>query len=198
MLKTTHYSGSFLTILVFILVISFHQGFSQVGLGAEGVINYPGVLASEKNDIRFKPGFGYGFFVRHDVYDSGNWKLDFRYAAVISKHSAELPRSGNTDYEFSNFSIDFIIRILSEEYNGLYTGLSANLLSAVSNNKYLNDYSAESVYPSVIFGYGYVWAEGFDFFVELKTGFGSTKAGPEKIPVTGPALHTGITMYISE
>lgn len=187
-----------LSLTVIVIVIMANTAFAQVGLGAKGVVNYPGVLTSEKNNIRFEPGLGYGFFIRHDVYSAEEWNIDFRYSAVVSRHQAGLPRSGDTSYEFSDFSVDFIIEINSLNLKGFYSGLAVNFMSAVSSNKYINDYSDESLYPSIIFGYSYNWVEGFDLFAELITGFGSTKAGPEKIPITGPALHLGLTMYISE
>ncbi|MCB9057110.1 MAG: hypothetical protein H6627_00980 [Calditrichae bacterium] len=184
-------------IYLFIPIIS-NTIFAQVGLGTKGVINYPGILTSEQNNIRFDPGFGYGFFIRHDVYSAADWNLDFRYSAVVSKHSAKLPRSGDTNYKFSDFSVDFIVEFNALKIKGLYSGLALNFMSAVSSNRYISDYSDETLYPSILLGYSYNWAEGFDFFAEFIAGFGSTKAGPEKIPITGPALHLGLTMYISE
>ena len=189
--KTTFW----VTLIIFILLKQ--NVYSQIGLGAKGAINYPGLSQSDKNGIRFNPGIGYGFFIRHDVYSFSSYKMDFRYSAVISNHIANLPLSGNTKYDFSNFSIDVIFKSV-ENNSQWYGGFALNLLSAVSHNKYINDYSSETIYPSLFAGWKYNWAEGFDVFVEFSGGFGETKAGPEKIPITGLNLHTGITMYISE
>lgn len=174
--------------------------YAQIGVGAEANVSYPGVFTSDKNNIRFKTGIGYGFFIRHDVYKAQNWQAHLRYRATVSHHKANLPFEEKSDYKFSNFGIDLLIHFVIYQRSNFYSGLSVNLLSTVVENKYYKDFSSEKILPSILLGWNYNWAEGFDLYTEINTRFGSVDAGPdsEHLPVTGVGLNVGITMYISD
>jgi len=182
--------------LLFLIFYSTNV-YSQIGLGTQATLNHPGLLKSE-NDINFKLGTGYGFFVQHDVYDSSSINIDFRYNAVVMKHDADLPKGEKAKYDFSNFSIEAVIKFSNSTQSSFYTGVGVGLLSLISKDRIRKTYSDQTIYPTVFGGWAYNWAEGFDLFVELKAGYGESKAGPEIIPVTGLALNLGLTMYITE
>jgi len=181
-------------------VFIYNSAFGQIGVGAEGNISYPGILTSEKNNIRFKTGVGYGFFVRHNIYNADTWQTHLRYRATVSHHMANLPFEENSDYTFSNFGLDVLVYFKIFPQSAFYSGLSINLLSVVVKNKFYKNFNAEKILPSILFGWSYTWAEGFDVFAEVNSRFGSVNAGPgsEPLPVTGIGINVGITMYISE
>ena len=184
-------------LLIFLAVFTM-KAYSQVGIGTQATINYPGVLQSEKYDIRFKTGTGYGFFARHDVYDSNSVNIDIRYNAVIMNHKANLPKGQKAKYDFSNFSIELLMKFYNKKRSSFYAGIGIGLLSLISEDRFRATYSDQNIYPVLFGGWAYKWAEGFDLFMELKTGYGETEAGPENIPVTGLAFNLGITMYLTE
>lgn len=175
-----------------------HWGYSQVGVGGLGAIGYPGLLSSKKYNIQFRTGFGYGFFIQHDAFSLKSGKINLRYIATIMNHKANLSTIEKSNYHFSNFSIDLLYTFFDNVKNKFYAGASLNLLMATSENKFRATYSGETIYPGVLAGWAYNFAEGFDVFTEFKAAFGSTDAGPEKIPITGISFFCGIIMYISE
>jgi hypothetical protein len=186
-------------LLFFFLVgLSLNIVSAQVGLGAQAVVNHPGLLKSDKNNIHFEPGVGYGFFVRHDVYDSSAVNLDVRYGAVLLKHRAGLPNGENAKYNFSDFSIELLLTYNHTKKTFIYGGIGVGLLSLISEDRIRATYTDQSFYPVFFAGWGYNWATGFDLFLELKGGLGSTEAGPETIPVSGASFNFGLTMYLTE
>jgi hypothetical protein len=189
---------SHLMLLFFLLFLYTTNSYSQVGLGTQAMLNHPGLIQSKKHDIRFKAGSGYGFFVRHDVYDSNSVDIDFRYIAVVSEHKANLPLGEKAKYDFSNFSIEVLIKSSNSKPSSFYAGFGIGLLSLNSTDRFRQTYTDQTFYPLLIGGWSYNWAEGFDLFMEIKAGFGSNDAGPESIPVTGLSFNLGLTMYITE
>ena len=172
--------------------------YSQIGIGTLATLNHPGLLKSEKHEIRFKAGPGYGFFVRHDVYGSNSINIDFRYNAVVMRHMANLPQGEMAKYDFNYFSIDVLMTFSITNQYSFYGGVGMGLLSLISEDKFRKTYSDQTIYPVLFGGWAYNWAEGFDLFMEIKAGYGNSMAGPEKIPVTSLALNLGLTMYITE
>lgn len=187
----------FYPIVIFLLFIMYAFSNAQVGLGAYGKLNHPGFFKSD-NNIYFEPGIGYGFFVRHDLLTMELTSIDVRYTASSEKHNTKLPNNGKTEYEFSDFSVEVLVVLNKFENSILYAGFSGSLLSVIGKPRFVKNYNAESVYPGIVAGFAYNWANGFDAFCELKTIFGNTDAGPEKIPVTGISINLGFTMYISD
>jgi hypothetical protein len=187
-------------LIIFTFVLVYNNVFAQIGVGAEANISYPGVFRSDENNVRFKTGTGYGFFVRHDVYKSENWQAHLRYRANISNHKANLPFEKDSDYKFSNFGLEALISFAVSPQSSVYGGTSINLLSLSVKNKYYKNFNSEKILPSILVGYSYIWAEGFDLYLELSSRFGSVDAGPgsESLPVTSIGLNVGFTMYISE
>jgi len=185
--------------LVFFVLFTSNLS-AQVGIAIIGSYAHPGLSKSEKNDIRFEPGAGYGFSIRHGLYQMEEHDIDVRYSAVLETHRANLQLGENAKYHFSNFAIDLIYLNSIDEGSNFYGGLAINFLSASSKGKFRATYIDNTFYPSFIAGYSSVWAEGFDYFVELNVasgGIAATEDG-EKIPINGFAFRTGITMYISE
>ena len=78
------------TFIPLLLIILSANVYSQVGLGSLAILNQPGLFGSDKYNLKFETGAGYGFFIRHDVYDTNSVKIDLRYSAVILNHKAEL------------------------------------------------------------------------------------------------------------
>jgi len=175
---------------------------AQVGLGVTGAYSYPGLQSSQKYDIHFAGGIGYGFYVQHDFVEIAGNKSHLRYLAIITNHKANLPGavsgSNDSDYRFSNFSIDLLYELFVTDWNKFYTGISANLLQTLSEGEFRQTYSASTIYPSLLIGSYYNLTDGFDACAELHFGLGSTDAGPEQIPISGISLLLGIIMYISE
>ncbi len=188
----------FLQHIILLILFSSTALYSQIGLGTLATINHPGLLESSKYEIHFEVGTGYGFFVRHDVYDSSSTNIDFRYNAVVMQHKANLLQGEQAEYDFSNFSIEAMISFLSDVHSSFYGGVGIGLLSIISKDKFRATYTDQTIYPVLFTGWSYNWAKGFDLFMELKTGIGESKAGPESIPVTGLAFNLGLTMYITE
>lgn len=193
-----------LQLIIIAICIYGQMAYAQVGVGTFGIVKYPGLLKSNKYDIRFKTGIGYGFFVRHDVLKLETGRIDFRYIATISEHPANLPgglpENQDADYSFSNFSIDVIYIFTNKKNYKYYAGLSMNMLRTVSKDKIRFTYNGSAFYPALLVGWDYNFIEGFNLFAELNTSYGSTdkKAGPEEIPITGISFLLGVTMYISE
>ncbi|KAA3617173.1 MAG: hypothetical protein D8M58_03720 [Calditrichaeota bacterium] len=187
-------------VLVFIILtlLFTSNAYSQIGLGSHASLSNPGLQKSDKYDIRFKTGSGYGFFVRHDVYDSSGTNIDFRYIATLTSHKANLPLGNNAKYDFSLFSMEALANFMIEKSSTLYAGFGIGIMSQLSKDRFRKTYSDQIFYPTVIAGWSYQWAQGFDLFVETKAGYGNSGAGPEKIPVSSLALNFGITMYITE
>ena len=177
---------------------------SQVGIGVCAAYKYPGLQYSQEYDIHFAGGPGYGFFLKHDLLELSGNKIHLRYLAIISKHDANLPGlvsgSKDSEYRFSNLSVDILYEFFVKNNYKYYTGLSVNLLQTLSEGKFRATYSGTSIYPAVYLGWSYKFADGFDTFAELQAGYGKTDAGggPEEIPVSGISLLVGLTMYISE
>lgn len=192
-------ANSNLIFSLFIIIILYTTNvYSQIGVGTQVTLNHPGLVKSDKYDIRFKTGAGYGFFVRHDVYDSSSINIDFRYNAVVTKHRANLPQGEVAKYDFSNFSIEALVNLSTFDRSSFYVGFGIGLLSLISKDRFRETYSDQTIYPVLLGGWAYNWAKGFDLFMEFKTGYGDSGAGPEKIPVTSLALNLGLTMYITE
>jgi hypothetical protein len=190
-------------IKIFILAFIFYQNlFAQIGLGVTGAYAYPGLQSSKQFNIHFAGGIGYGFFIKHDFFKIAEKKTYLRYLAFITNHRANLPGavsgSNDSDYRFSNLSIDLLYEFFVKEKNKYYTGLSLNLLQTLSEGKFRETYSGSTIYPSLCIGSDYYLVEGFDAFAELHFGIGKTDAGPEDIPISGISFLIGITMYISE
>ena len=191
----------FTFVMLFLLTQSL---LSQVGLGVIGSYKYPGLQSSQEYDIHFDGGVGYGFYVKHDLLELSGNKIHLRYLAIISKHDANLPGlvtgSNDSQYRFSNLSVDILYEFFVRNNYKYYTGLSVNLLQTLSEGKFRATYSGTSIYPAVFLGWSFKFAEGFDSFAELQAGYGKTDAegGPEEIPITGISLFVGLTMYLSE
>ncbi len=187
-----------LAVFLFLFLFLVNKSYSQIGLGAQTTLNHPGLLKSEKYDIRFNAGSGYGFFVRHDVYDSSAVNIDFRYSALVMSHEANLPQGETAKYDFSNFSIDALVKFANSNKSSFYAGVGIGLLSLLSKDRFRETYSDQTCYPVICGGWAYKWAEGVDLFMEIKTGYGESGAGPERIPVSSLAFNLGLTMYITE
>ncbi len=171
---------------------------AQVGLGGHGAFNYPGVSESEKSNIRLDGGLGYGLFLRHDVWSAPGYAFHLRYNTSFSDHKATVPGFGDSDYELSSFGLDVLLEWRRQSLWRLYAGIGINLLSVTGKARFQNNYVGETLHPSLSFGARYSWFEGFDAFGELVINIASTDAGPENIPLYGPALRLGITMFLSE
>ena len=160
--------------------------------------------SSKQYDIHFNGGTGYGFFVKHDLMRIAEKTLYLRYMAIISNHNANLPEvvsdKRDSEYKFSNFSIDVFYEFYINHNNKYYTGMSLNLLRTVSRGKFRADYNGNSIYPSLFIGWARIFLESFDAFSELRLDYGKTDAdgGPEELPVSGISLIIGLTMYISQ
>lgn len=187
-----------------LFLLQTHALFSQVGIGVIGAYKYPGLQSSHEYDIHFNGGTGYGFYIKHDLLELSGNVIHLRYLATISKHDANLPGlvtgSNDSEYRFSNLSLDVLYEFFVKNNYKYYTGISVNLLQTLSEGKFRATYSGTSIYPAVFLGWSYRFAYGFDSFAELQAGYGKTDAegGPEEIPISGISIFVGLTMYISE
>jgi len=196
-----NFINKFTIAITFLLIQSLY---SQIGIGTFGVYKYPGFQSSERHDIRFNGGIGYGFFVKHDLIKFESGKTFLRYLAKITNHTANLPDvvpdNESSDFKFSNLSLDMIYEFFVKNKNKYYTGVSINLLQTLSEGRFRATYAGSSVFPSIFMGWERNLAKGFDIFTEVRSGYGKTDkdAGPEEIPITGVSILVGLTMYISE
>lgn len=183
-------------ILFLFLALPLH---AQIGVGGSGAFHYPGFSESQKYKIRFRGGPGYGFFVRHDLFElAGKYAFHARYKVKFFFNDTSLPNSGRSRYKFNEFSADIWADLYTTGPWNFYSGLSLNLLNVTGTQKYLNDYTGTLILPVLITGTEYQFAESYNIFSEIFLQLAEIDAGPEPLPINGLGLMLGVTMFISE
>ncbi len=185
-------------IVVLLSVISVPL-YAQIGIGAVGAAQYPGLFESEKYGSQFRLGPGYGFFVRHDLFQLGErYPFHARYQVKFFFNDIDLPKAGSTRYKFDEFAIDIWADLYRTLKWNMYSGISLNLLNVTGSSKYRSDYTGTQILPLIMAGVEYKISQSYDFFSEIFFQFAEIDAGPEPLPISGMGLLLGVTMYISE
>ena len=119
-----------LNLIVVVLLILFSVSYAQFGLGASAGMLYPGLGKSDVSKSRFDPGWGYEFFIRHNVVQIGDsFMIKARWSYRYYKTTTELPNVLEIWFKFNYLTLDFFTNITSSESMTLYTGCGASLVS---------------------------------------------------------------------
>ncbi len=182
----------------YLIFINLSMIYAQVGIGVSGGAQFPGFSKSENFDSRFSTGPGYGFLFRHDLYRPvSNYSIHARYMVKFFFNNIDLPNSGATNFEFTNFSAGLIISYLGLNRFPLYAGLSVDLMTATAVTRYV-DYNDEALLPIVFFGMEYQVMQSYNLFAECFFQYGEIDTGRDILKIHGAGLFIGATMFLSD
>jgi hypothetical protein len=185
-------------ILILILLLTLSAiAHAQFGLGASAGMLYPGLGKSDVSKSRFDPGWGYEFFIRHNVVQIGDsFMVKARWSYRYYKTTTELPNVLEIWFKFNYLTLDFFINITSSESMNLYTGLGASLVSVGAEKDFTE--VTESVFlPEVLLGGEYMLSQNYNVFLESSFQIGSINdADGQSIPMHGFRVVLGATMFL--
>ena len=186
-----------LILIIIILLIQSMESRAQLGLGASGGMLYPGLGKSEISESQFDLGWGYEFFIRHNLAQlTDSLMLKARWSYRHYKTTIELPNVLELWFKFNYLTIDVFIDLLRSEKMTLYTGLGGSLVSAFAEKDYLEVNATEFV-PEILLGGEYNLSENYNLFLESSFQFGSiSDVQGESLPVHGFRLVIGATMFL--
>jgi hypothetical protein len=96
-----------LMIIVVSLLIWNNIGFAQIGLGASAGMLHAGLNKSDVSDSQFDPGWGYEFFIRHNLAQIGDsLMLKARWSYRHYKTTIELPNVLEIWFKFNYLTFD--------------------------------------------------------------------------------------------
>ena len=187
-----------LLLIIFLWICLFSLGFSQVGIGAGGGLNYPGISSSDLANSKFKIGAGWDVFVRHKLIKfSENYTLHAKYTVSNYFSDIELVRVGNTRFNFSYLSVELLLPFKIIESFKIIGGAGLNLITATAVQRYFE--SNESLLlPSVMIGTEYWFNKNYNLFGNLNFQFGEFEDNGQDLPVHGFRFQVGVTMFLTE
>ncbi len=182
-------------ILVFVLTQS---GYSQVGIGASGGLLHPGLLKSGQSESQFQPGWGYEFFVRHDlIHISDSFVINARYTYRYYKNEIELPFVLDTWFKFKYLTIDIFGEFAGSESFGWYFGAGGSLVS-VNAEKDFFQYTKSVFISEILLGGEWQLNSNYNIFTEISLQFGALNdIMEESIPISGIRFILGATMFLT-
>ena len=186
----------FMIIVVFIFIWNT-MGHAQLGLGVSGGTFYPGLVRSEISKSQFDPGWGYEFFIRHNLVDVGDsLMIKTRWSYRHYKTTIELPNVLEIWFKFNYLTLDFFVDLIESKEFIFYSGLGASLVSINAEKDFLKVTETEFV-PEIIIGGELILSQYYNFYSEISFQFGSVKnIYNENIPITGFRIVLGATMFL--
>lgn len=173
--------------------------FSQVGIGVGGGLLYPGLYKSEQSKSQFNSGWGYEFFIRHDLIPiSESFKIDARYGYRYYKSTIELPFVLDTWFKFKYLTVDFLGEFAGSEKLHWYFGIGGSLVS-VNTEKDFFQYTKSIFIPEMLVGGEWQLHTNYNIFSELSFQFGTlNNVIEESVPVSGFRFILGATMFLNK
>ena len=114
--------------LILLIVIVFFQSTesrAQLGLGVSGGMLYPGLVKSDVSESQFDLGWGYEFFIRHNLVQlSDSLMLKARWSYRHYKNTIELPNVLEIWFKFNYLTLDVFIDLVRSENFTLYSVLA--------------------------------------------------------------------------
>ena len=183
--------------LLWICLISI--GSAQVGIGAGGGLNYPGISASDLHNSRFTFGAGYDVFIRHRLIKiTKDIQLNAKYSVSKYFSDIELASVGKTRYHFSYLSVELMAPIKSLNSFTIVGGGGLHLVSINAVQKYTKDTNESMIIPSIILGSEYWFNKSYNVFGILNFQYGEFADNRQNLHVHGFRFQIGATMFFTE
>ncbi len=186
-----------LMIIVVSLLIWNNIGRAQFGLGASAGMLHPGLNNSDVTDSQFDPGWGYDFFIRHNLAQIGDsLMLKARWSYRHYKTTIELPNVLEIWFKFNYLTLDLFMDLVKSEKFTLYSGLGGSLVSVNAEKDFLKVTKTEFV-PEILLGGELLLSQNYNLFAECSFQFGSIgNVYDETIPMNGLRIVFGATMFL--
>jgi len=171
--------------------------YAQLGLGASAGMLNPGLGKSENSQSQFDPGWGYEFFIRHNLAQiSDSLMLKARWSYRHYKSTIELPNVLEIWFKFNYLTFDVFVDLLRSENINLYSGLGGSLVSISAEKDFLKVSETEFV-PEILLGGEYILSPYYILFIESSFQFGSINdVEGQSIPMHGFRIVFGATMFL--
>jgi len=186
-----------LMIVVVALLVFTSIGEAQIGLGAAAGMLNPGLIKSDITETQFDPGWGYEFFIRHNLVQIGDsLLLKARWSYRHYKSTIILPNVLEIWFKFNYLTLDLFIDIVKSEKFTLYSGLGGSLVSVNAEKDFLKITETEFV-PELLVGGELSLSQYYNLFTEFSFQFGSIEnVYDETISMTGFRIVIGATMFL--
>ena len=185
-------------ILVITLLLIFSTfSYAQLGLGASAGMLHPGMGKSEVSQSQFDLGWGYEFFIRHNLVQiSDSLMLKARWSYRHYKTTIELPNVLEIWFKFNYLTIDVIVDLVRSEDFNLYSGLGGSLVSILAEKDFLDVNETEFV-PEILLGGEYNLSPYYTLFIESSFQYGSiSDVDGQSIPMYGFRIVLGAAMFL--
>ena len=188
-----------LLLIIFFWIFLYSFGYSQVGIGAGGGLNYPGLSSSDNGNSKFNIGAGWDVFVRHRIIKI-NEDITFHARYSVSNYFSdiELVSIGNTRYYFSYLSVEILTPIKKINSFSIVGGAGINLISVTAVQKYTENTNESLFIPSVLIGAEYWLNQNYNIFGNINFQFGEFEDNEQNLPVNGLRFQVGATMFLTE
>jgi len=186
-----------LMIIIVTLLVFTAVGEAQIGLGAAAGMLNPGLIKSEITETQFDPGWGYEFFIRHNLVQIGDsLMIKARWSYRHYKTTIILPNVLEIWFKFNYLTLDFFIDLVKFEKITLYSGLGGSLVSVNAAKDFLKITETEFV-PELLIGGELLLSQNYNLFTEFSFQFGSiNNVYDETISMTGFRIVLGATMFL--
>jgi hypothetical protein len=169
---------------------------AQIGLGASAGMLNPGLNKSDVTETQFDPGWGYEFFIRHNLVQIGDsLMLKARWSYRHYKTTIELPNVLEVWFKFNYLTVDLFIDLVRSEQLILYSGLGGSLVSVTAEKDFFEVTEAEFV-PEILLGVELLLSQNYNLFTEISFQYGSVKTEYDEISMTGFRIVLGATMFL--
>lgn len=188
-----------LLLILLLWVCLFSITSAQVGIGAGGGLNYPGITASDLHNSRFVVGVGYDVFVRHKLIKiTKEQQLNAKYSVSNYFSDIDLARAGKTRFNFNYLSIEVLTPLKALNSFIIIGGAGLHIVNITAVKKYTEDTNESIIIPSVIVGTEYWFNENYNIFTNFNFQFGEFNDNSQNIPVHGFRFQLGATMFLTE
>jgi len=185
-----------ITVLFCMLVGS---GWARFGIGAAGGIIYPGFSKSDIFESQFGVGYGYEFFIRHQLLKvSDNFILDARYSYKNYRADINLANSFTSRFNFTYLTIGITADYYHFSDFALYAGGGVGLVTAHATRAYVQDVTETLMMPDVSAGIDWNLSTNYNLFSQLDFQFGVINSGDDNIYLHGFRIIVGGTMFLTE
>jgi hypothetical protein len=186
-----------LILITIVLFIQSTESRAQLGLGASAGMLYPGFAKSDVSESQFDLGWGYEFFIRHNLVQlSDSLMLKARWSYRHYKNTIELPNVLEIWFKFNYLTLDLFIDLVRSENFTLYSGLGGSLVSISAEKDFLQVSATEFV-PEILLGGEYNLSDYYNLFIESSFQFGSiSDVHGESLPIHGIRVVLGATMFL--
>jgi hypothetical protein len=184
-------------IMIAMIVAYNASSHAQFGLGVSAGMLNAGVLKSDISNSQFDPGWGYEFFIRHNLAQlSDSLILKARWSYRHYKTTIELPNVLEIWFKFNYLTLDLFIDLFKSENFVLYSGLGGSLVSVNAEKDFLEVTETEFL-PEILVGGEYYLSQNYTLFIESSFQFGSVgNVYDRSIPMTGYRVVFGATMFL--